>query len=78
MHWVFIHHFLTGCAVETMLRLCGEDHIPTEKDRSEALPYMLRKETGKIACCCEGDEVVMCDDDAGAILLWLVLFCFQF
>ena len=39
---------------------------------------MARKETGKIAYCCEGEEMVLCDDDAGAILLWLVLFCFQF
>ena len=60
--------------MEAMLRLCGEDHISTEEDRSEA----LRKETEKIVCCCEGEEVVMCDDGAEAILLWLVLFCFQF
>ena len=60
------------------MRLCGEDHTSTEEDRSEALSYMVRKETGKIACRCEGDEVVLCDDGAEAILLWLVPFCFQF
>ena len=38
---------------------------------------MVREETEKIACCCEGAEVVLCDDRAEAILLWLVLFCFQ-
>ena len=35
---------------------------------------MLRKETGKIACCWEGEEVVLCDDDAETMLLWLILF----
>ena len=81
MNWVSIHRFSIECAVETMLRLCGRTtYLLKEEDRSEALPYMVRKETGKIACCCEGEEVVLCDDNAEAMLLWLVLFylCFQF
>ena len=60
--------------METLLRICGEEHILAEEDRAEALPYLLRKDSGKIACCCEAEEVVVCEDDGEALLLWLVLF----